>query len=212
MPPPELVDLLVADLEPVRPAASWRRAMFAWCLVSWAIVSVAILSSGPLRDGLLGELIGSPRLAIELAFGFAAGLAAIWTGLEFGVPGAPSRPRLLAPPLLLFCGWTLAIGYGLIHPSDPTTMDGRRVHCFIETLLVSLPPFSVALYLLRGRIVFARAGAGLLVGAAAAAIPALWMHAACTTEPLHALTFHLSPILIIGVLGAILARRVLPRI
>ena len=84
------------------------------------------------------------------------------------------------------------------------------MHCFIETLLVSLPPFSVALYLLRGRILFARAGAGLLVGMAAAAIPALWMHVTCMIEPLHVLTFHLSPVLIIGLLGAIVAHRVLP--
>jgi hypothetical protein len=212
MPPPDLIDALVADLEPVRPAMPWRQAMFAWCVISWVVVGAAILASGPVREGLLGELIGSPRFALELVLGFAAGLAAIWTGLEFGVPGARSGPRLLAPPLMLLSGWTLVIVYGLMHPSDAATMDGKRVHCFIETLLVSLPPFSVALYLLRGRILFARAGAGLLVGAAAAAIPALWMQVACRIEPLHVLTFHLSPVLIIGLLGAILAHRVLPSV
>lgn len=184
--------------------------MFAWCVISWFVVGAAILASGPVRDDLLGELIRSPRFALELTLGFAAGLAAIWTGLEFGVPGARSGPRSWAPPLLLFCCWTLAIGYGLIHPNNAATMNGKRVHCFIETLLVSLPPFSVALYLLRGRILFARAGAGLLIGMAAAAIPALWMHVACMIEPLHVLTFHLSPVLIIGLLGAIVAHRVLP--
>ena len=210
MPPSDVIDALVADLDPVRPATPWRQAMFAWCVISWVVVGAAVLAGGPVRDDLLGELIESPRFALEIALGFAAGLAAIWTGLEFGVPGAPSGPRLWAPPLLLFCGWTLAIGYGLIHPGNAATMDGRRVHCFIETLLVSLPPFSAALYLLRGRVLFARAGAGLLVGAAAAAIPALWMHVACTIEPLHVLMFHLSPVLIIGLLGASLAHRVLP--
>jgi hypothetical protein len=212
MPPPDLIDALVADLEPVRPAIPWRQAMVAWWVISWVVVGAAILASGPVRDGLIGGLIGSPRFALELAFGFAAGLAAIWTGLESGVPGAPSGPRSWAPPLLLFCAWTLAIGYGLIHPNNAATMDGKRVHCFIETLLLSLPPLSVALYLLRGRILFARAGAGLLVGAAAAAIPALWMQVTCMIEPLHVLKFHLSPVFIIGLVGAILAHRTLPSV
>lgn len=207
---PDFISALVADLEPVRPAAPWRQAMLSWCLLSWAIVGGAILASGPLRDGIATELMGSPRFALEIALGFAAGLAAIWAGLELGVPGAPSALRLWTPPLLLFGAWTLAIGYGLVHPSGPPTMDGKRVHCFIETLLVSLPPYTVALYFLRGRIAYAQSRAGLLVGAAAAAIPALWMYVACQAEPLHVLTFHLPPILIVGALGAVVARRFLP--
>jgi hypothetical protein len=209
---PDLVDALVLDLEPVRPAAPWLSAMFSWCLVSWAIVGGTILASGPLRDGIVVQLMSSPRFALELALGFAAGLAAIWAGLELGVPGAPASRRLWTPPILLFGAWTLVVGYGLIQPSDPPMMDGKRVHCFMQTLLISLPPYTTALYLLRGRITYAQTRAGLLVGTAAAAIPALWMHVACHTEPLHVLMFHLSPILIVGLLGAIVAHRVLPHV
>lgn len=209
---PDLVDALVADLRPVRPAAPWLRAMLSWCLVSWAIVGGAILMGGPLRDGVVADLMTSPRFAVELALGFAAGLAGIWAGLELGVPGAPSAQRLWTPPLLLFGAWILTICYGLIQPSGPSTMDGRRAHCFLQTLLVSLPPYSIALYFLRGRIVHAQTRSGILVGTAAAAIPALWMYVACQTEPLHVLMFHLSPILIVGVLGAVVADRTLSRI
>jgi hypothetical protein len=209
---PDFVDALVADLRPVRPAAPWLRAMLSWCLVSWTIVGGVILMSGPLRDGVVADLMASPRLAVELALGFAAGLAGIWAGLELGVPGGPSAQRLWTPPLLLFVAWVLMIGYGLIQPSDPATMDGKRMHCFLQTLLVSAPPYSVALYFLRARITHAQTRAGVLVGAAAAAIPALWMYVACRAEPLHVLTLHLSPILIVGVLGAVVADRALPRI
>lgn len=209
---PDFVDALVADLDPVRPATPWLHAMLTWCLVSWVIVGSVILASGPLRTGVANELMQSPRFALELALGFGAGLAAIWAGLEFGVPGAPAGPRLWTPPLLLFGAWTLAVGYGLVHPSDPATFDGKRVHCFMETLLVSLPPYTVALYFLRGRIAYAQTRTGLLVGAAAAAIPALWMHVACRAEPTHVLSFHLPPILIIGALGALVAHRALSRV
>ena len=209
---PDFVNALVADLEPVRPNSSWLRAMFSWCLVSWAFVGGAILASGPLRDGIVAELMGSPRFVLELALGFAAGLAAIWAGFELGVPGARSAPRLWTPPLVLFGAWTLTIAYGLVYPSAPPSMDVKRLHCFIEILLFSLPPYSMALYFLRGRLAFAQARVGLLVGAAAAAIPALWMHVACRTEALHVLGSHLFPILIVCVLGAAVAHRLLPRV
>jgi len=105
------------------PAAPQLQAMLSWCLVSWVIVGGATLAGGPLREGILAELMGSPRLALEFALGFGAGLAAIWAGLELGVPGAPCALRLWTPPVLLFGAWTLAIGYGLIHPSASPMMD-----------------------------------------------------------------------------------------
>jgi hypothetical protein len=80
----------------------------------------------------------------------------------------------------------------------------RRL-CFLETMGVSLPSAAAALYLLNGRILFAPGFAGLLTGAAAAALPTLWMELACMSEPIHALKFHLSPILMIGIITAQLA-------
>jgi hypothetical protein len=186
--------------------------MFSWCLLSWAIVGGAILASGPLRDGIVADLVASPRFPIELAFGFAAGLAAIWAGLEIGVPGGPSAFRSWTPPVLLFSAWILVIGYGLIQPSGPPTMNDKRLHCFMQTLMISLPPYTAALYFLRGRIAYAQTQTGVLVGSAAATIPALWMYVACQAEPLHVLIFHLSPILIVGLLGAVVAKRTLPHI
>jgi len=209
---PDFIDALVADLGPVRPGMPWIRVTLSWFLVSWALVGAAILASGPLREGVLTELTGSPRFALELTLGFAAGLTAIWAGLEIGVPGASAARRFWTLPLLLFGAWTLAVGSGLIDPRTPTTPAGGRVHCFAQTLLISMPPYTAALHFLRDRIAYAHTRAGLLVGTAAAVLPALWMHVACQAEPLHVLLFHLSPILIVGLLGAVVAHRVLPRV
>jgi hypothetical protein len=51
-----------------------------------------------------------------------------------------------------------------------------------------------------------------MTGAAAAAVPALWMELACRTEPAHARRFHLSPILMLGVVTALLGNRFRARI
>jgi hypothetical protein len=208
---PDFTEALVADLRPVRPAMPWSHAIFIWSAASAAMVSVAILARAPLREGLAGDLLESPRFALELILGMIAAVAAIWAGLELGVPGAPRALRLWTPPLLLFSGWTLAIGYGFTSPSLEPTMLGKREHCFIEATLLALPSFALALHLLRERVAFAHSRTGLLAGAAAAAIPAVWMQAACMYEPMHALKFHLSPILIVGAFGALVAQRVLSR-
>ena len=209
--PTEFVDALVADLAPVRPAAPWHRVMFAWCFASWLIVGGVILASGPLRDDVVGELLRSPRFGLELALGFAAGITAIWAGLELGVPGGPPANRLWGPPAFFFAAWALVIASGFLHPNIPPYMTGKRVHCFLQILLASLPPLTLAIHFLRNRITYARFAAGLLVGAAAAAIPALWMQIACQAGSAHVLTQHFSPILLVGGIGAGIAHRVLSR-
>ena len=207
----DFVDALVQDLEPIRRARPWAQALFVWCGFSWFLVAVVILTIGPLRPGIVAEVLASPRLTFELAIGLFAGIAAIAGGLELGVPGSPAPPRLWSAPLLLFAAWVLVILFEWIHPGSAPASTAMRAHCFLQTMLVSLPPATAALYLLHGRILFDTGRAGLLAGSAAAAIPALWMELSCMTEPMHALQFHLSPILLVGGVTALLAHWFLAR-
>jgi uncharacterized membrane protein YdbT with pleckstrin-like domain len=48
-------------------------------------------------------------------------------------------------------------------------------------------------------------------GAAAAAIPAILMQLACMYDPLHALSYHLTPVLMVAALGALAGPVVLTR-
>jgi len=207
----DFVEALICDLEPVRRARPWSHAMFIWCGLSWCLVGGVILTIGPLREGITGELLASPRLALELAIGIIAGIAAIAAGLELGVPGSPATPRLSSAPLLLFAAWVLIILFEFVNPIGEPPSSAMRAHCFLQTMLVSLPSATMALYLLQGRILFDTGRAGLLVGTAAAAVPALWMELSCMNEPMHALQFHLSPILLIGAITALIAHRLLAR-
>lgn len=203
-------DQLVGHLEPVRSAIALSSARFLWCGLSAFLIALVVLTFGPLRAGILDELLSSPRLALELALGSLAAITSITAGLELGVPGTVARRRLCAVPLVLFAGWTLVVAYDLIGAivvDGSTTASAMRPHCFVETMLVSIPPAAAALYLVQSRIVFVPGGSGLLAGAAAATLPALWMEMACMSESLHALKFHLSPILVMGAISALLARR-----
>jgi hypothetical protein len=211
MQPSEFLDALVADLVPTRPATPQSRVLLLWCLSSWVIVAAAILAGGPLREGFAGELMVSPRYALELGLGLGAGFAAIWAGLEIGVPGGPSPARRWCPPLILIAAWTFIVALGLFQPSTPPSMNGKRIYCFAQILLASLPPLILAIHFLRPRLAYARSSAGFLVGVAAAAIPALWMQVACRTGAAHVLSHHLFPILLSAAFGAVVAQRALSR-
>ncbi len=199
-----LIDALIEDLTPVRVARSWGSAVLLWAGISWVFVTSAVLMSGPVRSGAVAALVASPRSGLKLCLGLATGFTAIWAGLEIGVPGTPNTRRLWIPPLILFSGWLGLIAYGVAHPLFEVSMLGRREHCLAQSLVLATPPYLLALWLLRERIITAHAGAGLLVGAAAAAIPALWMQLGCLYDPVHALKFHLTPILIVGLAGALI--------
>jgi hypothetical protein len=164
------------------------------------------MMSGPIRSGAIHSLAASPRSGLEFCLGLATGFTAIWAGIEIGVPGTPNPRRLWIPPIVLMTGWLGLIVYGVSHPTLEVSMTGKRENCFIQSLVLATPPYCLALWLLRERIPRAHTGASLLVGAAAAAIPALWMQLACMHDPVHALKFHLTPILAVGLAGALIAR------
>ena len=204
------LDGLVEDLESVRPAMPWGLAIGVWVVASGLFVGITILASGPLRAGFDADLT-SLRLQLEVALGAGSILAMIAACLEWGVPGAPARGRLLAPGLLLAMGWLSVTIFGGGLPGPTPSMLGKREHCFISGILIALPPTALALGLLRQRLMLAHAAAGSLAGAAAAALPAIAMQLACMYEPEHALRFHFPPIILIAIIGGAAGHFMLPR-
>jgi len=210
MPRSDFLDALVDDLQPVRPAIPWVSAIGIWTLASSLFAGFAILTGGPLRLGVESDL-ASLRVVLELSLVAASIIAAIAAGLEIGVPGAPPARRLLAPAILGGASWLALMLFGDALPGPAHSMLGKREHCFVAALMISLPPMGLALVLLRRRLMWVHWAAGALVGAAASALPAIGMQLACMYEPEHALRFHYSPVLLIAVLGGLACHLLLPR-
>lgn len=204
----QLIDLLVQDLEPVRPAPSWRWATGGWLVASWLIVGTLILASGSLHADVISRLIEQPLVGAGVILGILTGVGAIAAGLELAVPGGPPSGRLLAVPGLLLAGWLglllidLSHGHGGGAVAEMMNAPGRLL-CPMQTLLFALPPLAIALVQLDRRVPVASPLAGALVGLAAGLVPAVWMQLACVTDPLHTLTHHLSPLLVLAPLGAL---------
>ena len=208
------LDALIEDLEPVQPASSWLRSALSWYGSASLFVVVAILATGPVRESLAIDL-KSLGFLLEVSVGAMAALGLCAAALEVGVPGAPSRLRLLLPGLTLLSAWLVLTVFGSsilgeVAGSPAHSMLGKREHCFIQGMSISILPLGVAILSLRRRSLYARSASGLLFGAAAGTLVSVSMQAACMYEPVHALRFHLSPILFLALAGAICARLVLP--
>jgi hypothetical protein len=219
-----LIRELGADLRPAPLLRKPRHLALLWGAGAWLFVVGATIAVQPLRPGVLDQLLASPRfagetlfgllaggLAIWVAFGLLAGGLAIWVAFAVGTPGRSQR-RWIALALGGLAIWASAYLYGLVSPALEPSMLGKRQICFLEVLLYGLPSLAVGLLLLRRLAPLERWSAGLLMGAAAGAMPGLLMQLGCMYVPAHILSHHLGPVVGLALLGALGGPLVLRRI
>lgn len=208
----ELIEALVRELQPVRHALSPSALAIGWLAGSWLLAVVLLTATGPMRPGWGAQLSANPRLQLESLLGFAAGALAILGVGRLSIPGPRRTLAQAAPALLLLATWVASYLWELWQPAIAPSMLGKRAHCSLEIFSCAAPLVAAGFWLARAAAPLARAGTGALLGAAAAAIPALFMQFACMYEAVHVLTHHLAPIGGVALLGAILGPLVLRRI
>jgi hypothetical protein len=206
-----LIRELGADLRPAPLLRKPRHLALLWGAGAWLFVVGATIAVQPLRPGVLDQLLASPRFAGETLFGLLAGGLAIWVAFAVGTPGRSQR-RWIALALGGLAIWASAYLYGLVSPALEPSMLGKRQICFLEVLLYGLPSLAVGLLLLRRLAPLERWSAGLLMGAAAGAMPGLLMQLSCMYVPAHILSHHLGPVVGLALLGALGGPLVLRRI
>jgi hypothetical protein len=206
-----LIRELGADLRPAPLLRKPRHLALLWGAGAWLFVVGATIAVQPLRPGVLDQLLASPRFAGETLFGLLAGGLAIWVAFAVGTPGRSQR-RWIALALGGLAIWASAYLYGLVSPALEPSMLGKRQICFLEVLLYGLPTLAVGLLLLRRLAPLERWSAGLLMGAAAGAMPGLLMQLGCMYVPAHILSHHLGPVVGLALLGALGGPLVLRRI
>lgn len=208
----ELIDGLAAELAPVRGPGRTSVMLVTWLGVSWIFVTTLILATGPMRPGVVDQLLGSPRFLLESFGGLAAGVLTIFAALRLGIPGPAPLAHRAAPPLLMLGAWILAYVYGLWDPSLELSMLGKREECYLQVFLYGGPPLGLGLFMLRRLAPFSRVATGMLLGAAAGAIPALLMQMACMYIPEHILTAHIGPNGVLALVGALAGPLVMRRV
>lgn len=200
-----LIEQLAGDLQPVRPLG---RRLFAgtllWLGLSTAYVVGMSALLGPTRPGAFEQLTAHPRFLLECLLGALSIVLLAQAGFRSAVPGAISRGWVIAAAGITLL-WLVNYPLGFISPALEPSMLGKRPHCYLETLILALPPALGALYWQRRLYPLRPLHSAAVVGLAAGMIPALYMQLACMYSPAHILMWHILP----GALMALLTPLIL---
>lgn len=197
----KLVAELAADLRPIQRPGKVGFAVAAWLAVA-SIYSVAVIAAaGPMRPGALLSLVEYPTFAAETLLALTAVVVVAYAATRSSIPAAPASHARWAVVLLV--AWAAVYVVGLRYPAHPVSTLGERPYCIWQTVAFSLPTFALMLWMARRQFPLRPRRTAMLVGAAAASIPAAIMQFACMYVPAHILTHHLGPILVMAVVGAI---------
>lgn len=198
------IHTLVDDLTPTgRPSRPGRSAL-AWWLVAMLGTAAVMTLVQPFRPGVVGQLIVTPRFALETLLGVVVCFAMAWAAFALGVPDVRSPWRRARVPLVLVAIWFGLFGYALVAPVFAPSMVGKRPLCNVEVVIYAVPLTVAGLMIVRRMLPLGAATTGAWMGFAAGLIPAFLMQLACMHEARHNLYFHLAPTVATAVVGALL--------
>lgn len=202
----ELIDSLAENVAPVTPM-NIPKTTALWLLGAFASSIVFLLLVMPFRKGFWTQLMQSNQFLFESLFGFVAILLLVYSAIRSAIPSGQFGWRSLRWPLALFIAWIALYVFGYIEPALTPSHEGMRPHCSLEVMLYSIPAMIAGIYIVKKQWAIQPMISGLLVGLAAGAVPALLMQFACAYDTTHILLFHILPGLLMGIVGALIAKR-----
>lgn len=209
--PDSTIRTLVDDLTPTgRPFNSGRSAMVWWLLAMLVTGGVMALIQ-PFRPGFVGQLISTPRFALESTLGLLVCAGIAHAAFALGIPDLRSPWRRARVPLMLLAIWLGLFGFAVFAPVFAPSMVGKRPLCNVEVLVYAIPLTIAGLMIIRRMLPLAAATTGAWMGFAAGLIPAYLMQLACMHEAWHNIYFHLLPTIGTAVVGALLGHWLLRR-
>ncbi|WNC71971.1 NrsF family protein [Thalassotalea psychrophila] len=195
---------LSKNLAPVKRMPSVNLFAVSWFIVSAVYVVIVMHLFGPIRPGALSQLISSPRFLLETLLGVAAIFWVSLLAFRDAVPGALSR-RFMIGGFIMMTLWLSQYVIGIVSPAlEPSTL-GKRDLCGYETMLYSLPPIYLAWFLVRRFYPLHPMRTAMSISLASGMIPALYMQIACMYDPSHILKFHITPGLLMVLIGVAIA-------
>ena len=202
-----IIDELVGQLTPVKPATSPWRPAAAWWLAALIATALAFAAALGLRADL-SERLAHLGFVLQSAGLIAASFLAAWAILTLGIPGRSTlrRQRLfaLALPALVGLLWFLRSLSKAVSDPDVIHYEFSELHCTIAILGLSLIPGALLFALARRYASTTPGWSGALVGTAASLLAAGSLALHCPNDtPWHLLLWHgLLPVSIAAILGA----------
>lgn len=204
----QLIKGLGDELECFTPVFSPLKAAVLWLVAMLGLLFIIL----GVRDGAGGNLLSSIQFSLEVGSGLLAIFFVAWLTFTWGAPGRSSKSIAFAAgatSLAFVTAW--AYSY-FVSPALPASMHGKRSICFTEALALGSLILVSLLFLFNRRSPFQRFKTGVIAGALACGMTGLFMQVSCMYDPLHALTHHFSPVLIMVTVGGALGMLFLKKI
>lgn len=197
-----LVEALAAAVRPVRPLWPARARLGLWLLLEALVLLWVATHTG--NDFL--RKLGHLDYALEVIFFAGAATLAAMLALRLAVPGRRAGPREVALSIVL-----VLIGIALVMVGEPARTgyplgEFLRVGigCALETCVLAALPWMAIWWAVKRGAPMRGAAAGGSTGAAALLFSFALMRIGCPIdEPLHLLTWHLLPALVLTALSAL---------
>lgn len=204
----ELIQALADRLEPTTPAAPLR-ALFAGLGAGVAVSMGLMLAWLGLRPDFM-TAAGTPMFWVKFAYTLALGALAFWAAERMGRPGAPERPAWRRLELLVLGALAVGMIALMLTPEAARAkalMGHSALVCPWCILALALPILVGAMAGMRRLAPTRPAMAGGAAGMAAGGLGAFVYAFSCNESamPFVALWYTL-PIIVAGVLGAIVGR------
>jgi len=196
-----LVEALAATVRPVRPLWPVRMRLVLWLLLE----SIMLLWVATHTGNDFVRKLGHLDYALEVAFFGAAATLAAMMALRVAIPGRSAGPREIALAVVL-----VLIGTALVAVGEPARTGyplGEFLHvgiaCALQTCILAALPWMALWWAVKRGAPMRGAVAGGLIGAAALLFAFALMRIGCPIdEPLHLVTWHLLPALVLTALSA----------
>jgi hypothetical protein len=201
----ELIERLVAEAQPVRRLADPVRRAAWWTGAALGVALLGVLYFGPRRD--VAEMWRSPMLLARLGLLGATLWLAVTSAFRLSVPGGETRVWARWWPLVAL-GALVALSTAEVLTGAVTGSMGspmRSWMCVRKIAFAGAIPAVLAIVLLHRAAPIEPRWTALLGVLAAGAAGALTSEMACSIEsPIHILLWHLLPIVVFGLVGAVI--------
>lgn len=179
-----------------------NRLVLLWFSFFISITLLLMTWRAPFRSNVLEQLSTSPHFVFELLTGIVACICLTVGTIQGSVPGSSRIVGRIG--ILVAVLWVASIAIQLIFPAVSPSMLGKREHCYWEAFYYSVPAGLAMAWLVGRRYPLAPIANAIFAGFSVSIVPAVLMQYACMYDARHALTHHLLPALIGGVLIAII--------